>query len=51
MGLTPSTGAGGRGGGSENSRELRSSLPVGELTAFDMAVVDIERAMISEDLS
>lgn len=29
-------GAAGRGGGREKRRELRSSLPVGELMAFDM---------------
>lgn len=51
MTLTPSIGAGGRGGGSENSRELRSSLPVGELTAFDMAAVGTEKATDFKDLS
>lgn len=30
-------GAAGRGGGREKRRELRSSLPVGELMAFDIA--------------
>jgi len=35
--------AGGSGGGRENSRELRSSLPVGELIAFDIAAVESDQ--------
>lgn len=34
--LTASRGAAGNGGGSENSRDDRSSRAVGELSAFDM---------------
>jgi hypothetical protein len=33
-------GAAGRGGGREKRRELRSSLPVGELMAFDMTATE-----------
>ena len=33
-------GAAGRGGGSEKRREFRSSLPVGELMAFDMTATE-----------
>jgi hypothetical protein len=45
-------GAAGRGGGSEKRRELRSSLPVGELMAFDMtATLTIARYTIRLGLS
>lgn len=33
-------GAAGRGGGREKRRELRRSLPVGELMAFDMVATE-----------
>lgn len=40
-------GAAGRGGGREKRREARSSLPVGELMALDIAAPGLRRLRIS----